>query len=205
MSRTVIVGITGQTGAGKSTLAKILSKSGIPIIDADIEAKEVLKKDKSLIPLLKKEFGSDITNSNGILNRKLLASRAFTSDQNTKKLNDIMFPSILSEIKNKIEFLKKSKVNIIAIDAPLLFESGLNNICNIIISVTAGYATRLDRIIKRDNITIDLARKRISVQKSEKYYKDRSDVILNGELSLDEFKHEAEKIVYQIRKKAYSE
>ena len=205
MSRTVIVGVTGQTGAGKSTLAKILSKSGIPIIDADIEAKEVLKKDKSLIPLLKKEFGSDITNSNGILNRKLLASRAFTSDQNTKKLNDIMFPSILSEIKNKIEFLKKSKVNIIAIDAPLLFESGLNNICNIIISVTAGYATRLDRIIKRDNITIDLARKRISVQKSEKYYKDRSDVILNGELSLDEFKHEAEKIVYQIRKKAYSE
>lgn len=205
MSKTVIVGITGQTGAGKSTFAKILNKSGIPIIDADIEAKEVFKKDKSLIPLLKEEFGSDITNSNGALDRKLLASRAFASDENTNKLNNIMLPSIISEIKNKIEFFKKSKENIIAIDAPLLFESGLNEICNIIISVTAGYATRLDRIIKRDNITIDLAKKRISAQKSEKYYKDKSDIILNGELSLDRFEHEAEKIIYQIRKKAYSE
>ena len=205
MSKTVIVGITGQTGAGKSTLAKILSKSDIPIIDADIEAKEVLKKDKSLIPLLKQEFGSDITNSNGILDRKLLASRAFASDENTKKLNNIMLPSIISDIKNKIELFRKSKENIIAIDAPLLFESGLDEVCNIIISVTAGYATRLDRIIKRDNITIDLAKKRINAQKSEKYYKDKSDIILNGELSLDRFEHEAEKIIYQIRKKAYSE
>lgn len=205
MSKTVIVGITGQTGAGKSTLAKILSKSDIPIIDADIEAKEVLKRDKSLIPLLKQEFGSDITNSNGILDRKLLASRAFASDENTKKLNNIMLPSIISDIKNKIELFRKSKENIIAIDAPLLFESGLDEVCNIIISVTAGYATRLDRIIKRDNITIDLAKKRISAQKSEKYYKDKSDIILNGELSLDRFEHEAEKIIYQIRKKAYSE
>ncbi len=205
MSKTVIVGITGQTGAGKSTLAKILSKSDIPIIDADIEAKEVLKKDKSLIPLLKQEFGSDITNSNGILDRKLLASRAFASDENTKKLNNIMLPSIISDIKNKIELFRKSKENIIAIDAPLLFESGLDEVCNIIISVTAGCATRLDRIIKRDNITIDLAKKRISAQKSEKYYKDKSDIILNGGLSLDRFEHEAEKIIYQIRKKAYSE
>ena len=205
MSKTVIVGITGQTGAGKSTFAKILSKSGIPIIDADIEAKEVLKKDKSLIPLLKQEFGSDITNSNSVLDRKLLASRAFASDENTKKLNNIMLPSIISEIKNKVEFFRESKEDIIVIDAPLLFESGLDAICDIIISVIAGYATRLDRIIKRDNITIDLARKRISIQKPEKYYKDKSDIILDGELSLDEFEHEAEKIINQIRKKACSE
>ena len=205
MSKTVIVGITGQTGAGKSTFAKILNKSGIPIIDADIEAKEVLKKDKSLIPLLKEEFGSDITNSNGALDRKLLASRAFASDENTNKLNNIMLPSIISEIKNKIEFFKKSKENIIAIDAPLLFESKINAFCDVIISVTAGYATRLDRIIKRDNITIDLARKRISIQKPEEYYKDKSDVVLNGELSLDEFEHEAEKVIYQIREKSCRE
>ena len=205
MSKTVIVGITGQTGAGKSTFAKILNKSGIPIIDADIEAKEVLKKDKSLIPLLKEEFGSDITNSNGALDRKLLASRAFASDEDTNKLNNIMLPSIISEIKNKIEFFKKSKENIIAIDAPLLFESKINAFCDVIISVTAGYATRLDRIIKRDNITIDLARKRISIQKPEEYYKDKSDVVLNGELSLDEFEHEAEEVIYQIREKSCRE
>lgn len=200
MKKTIIVGITGQTGAGKTAVASFLKDIGINVIDADVVSREVLSKNKHIIKILKDEFGSDILNIDETVNRKLLAERAFSSKGKTEKLNEIMFPPIVLEIKKIIDDLKQKSTDIIILDAPALFESGSDKFCDIIVSVIALYDTRLKRIMKRDSIKMELAKKRISVQKPESFYRNNSDFILNGEEELEDLLKSSSQLISDIRK-----
>lgn len=201
MNETVIIGLTGQTGAGKSTVSNLFRTMNMPVIDADVVARKVLDEDKSLILRLAEIFGNDIINKDKSLNRGLLASRAFSSKENVEKLNKIMFPAITLKMNKDINDLKNLSCEFIILDAPLLFESKLNELCTTVISVVADYNTRLDRIVTRDKITIELAKKRMSMQKSEEFFKNNSDFILDGGAKLDCFLQEAAQLIYKLRKK----
>lgn len=175
-----IIGLTGQTGAGKSTVAKLLEKFGYYHIDADRIAKDVINADKTVIGALAKEFGDDIVLSDGTVDRKLLAKRAFSSKRNTERLSEITHPAVAEYIKGII--LQKQGENAVGVtvDAIGLFESGLSKLCDINICVVAPEEIRLDRIIKRDKISFESASRRISAQKDSEFFLANADRVIKN-------------------------
>lgn len=189
-----IIGLTGQTGAGKSTVAKILEENGLFIINADSVAREVVEKGEPTLLKLANSFGDDILNSDGTLNRKLLASRAFSSRENTDLLNSITHPAITERIRLKIFQAFENGEKAVVIDAPQLFESGENEMCDIIVTVAAPLEIRLHRIMNRDGVTEDEAALRINAQLSEEYYIKNSDIVIRN-FPPYELKNETEKLL----------
>ena len=179
IDETLVGGLTGQTGSGKTTVADILKKNGCLIIDADLIAREIVEPGHKCLLELKKEFGDIICNKDGTLNRRILASIAFSNKEKTNKLNNITHPFIVSKI-NEIIKDNDNKCRIKIIDAALLIESGLNKICKIVISIIAPENIRIKRIIKRDFITKEEAIKRVKSQNNEEYYRSNSSYVLDG-------------------------
>ena len=176
MKRVKIIGLTGQSGAGKSTAAQVFEQNGFAVINADSLVKRVYEQNEYCLDAVAARFGSDIINPDGTLNRKLLAKRAFSSEENTRALGGIVHPFVLSE------FLKELKAanGYAVFDAPQLFESGIDVICDTVVSVVAEESTRLARIMNRDGITECEARQRINAQFSEEFFRANSDYIIEN-------------------------
>lgn len=173
-----IIGLTGQSGAGKSTVAEIFAENGFTIIDCDKIAREVTD-DAEVLKSLSEQFGADILTEDFKLNRRKLAEKAFSSAENTNKLNAVVHPAILKKTVNAAYALSEDNIPCV-IDAPLLFQCGLDEICCLSVCVTADENVRLARIIKRDNISAQECLKRFSIQPTEKYYTDNADIIINN-------------------------
>lgn len=176
----VIYGLTGQTGAGKSTVAKMLSEKGYLIVDGDIAARAVVEKGSCVLSKLAKTFGEDILNENGELIRSALAKKAFSSEENRQKLNAITHPAVtawsIDFIKNNLTADHKGVV----IDAAAIFDSDIQRYCTKMIVVTAPESERLERIISRDGVSTEAAMLRINAQKDEEYYKQRADILIRN-------------------------
>lgn len=173
-----LVGLTGKTGAGKSTVSEYLAEKGAYVIDGDIVARAVLDTDKSLVTALESAFG-DIFNSDGTLNRKKLAAAAFSSPENTAKLNSIMHPAINKAIHCEADKAFESH-DVVIVDAAAIIESGFADECDVLIVVTAPLNVRKERIIKRDNLSETDAMIRINGQKDDGFYNSRADFIINN-------------------------
>lgn len=173
-----IIGLTGLTGAGKSTVAQKLMAYGCYHIDADKVAREVINNNENVKNKLKERFGADVINADGTTNRPLLASRAFADEQSTLDLNAITHPAVIEEIKSIIKDMAKVGYRGIIIDAIALFESGLDSLCDFNVTVIAPKEIRLERIMKRDNITEEKALERINAQKDESFFTSKSDFVL---------------------------
>ena len=176
----LIIGLTGPTGSGKSTLCKEAEKMGFFVIDADKVAHRVTNG-TACKNELSAEF-SDILNPDGSLCRKALAEKAFRDKESTERLNSITLPHIMKEI----EVIIKGGGDKILLDAPTLFEAGANRLCYGVIGLLAPKAERLARITERDGITEEAAILRMSAGKPDEFYKERCDVIIenNGSLQL---------------------
>ena len=164
LEKSFTIGLTGQTGAGKGYVGAYLKELGFNILDTDIYARKVTEKNSPYLSILAEHFGNDII-ENGILNRQLLADRAFANQENTKLLNSIMHPAIL-------ELCKKDTAFPSVFDAPLLFECRGNEECYKTIAVIAPTDLRKKRIMERDGITAEQAETRMNAQKSEEFYKE---------------------------------
>ena len=173
-----IIGLTGLTGAGKSTVAQKLMAYGCYHIDADKVAREVIINNENVKNKLKERFGSDVINADGTTNRPLLASRAFADEESTNALNEITHPAVIEEIKSIIKDMAEVGYRGIIIDAIALFESGLDSLCDFNVTVIAPKEIRLERIIKRDNITEEKALERINAQKDESFFTNKADFVL---------------------------
>lgn len=176
----LIYGLTGKTGAGKSTVAALLSKKGFFVVDGDIAARRVTEKRSPILPLLSARFGKDIILSDGTLDRKKLASRAFQNEESRKALNDITHPAIDSVIREKIAEAEKQGFERCLIDAAALLESPSKKLCEKIIVVTAPEELRLERILVRDGITKQQALERIKAQRPDEYYLENADIIIRN-------------------------
>lgn len=165
----IVIGLTGQTGAGKSTVAKALTEYGCVHIDADVLAKAVICTSETVLNNLKNEFGSDIVR-NGELDRKALAKKAFSSIKNTEKLNALTHPAVTKAIEKIIESQRKKGAKAVIIDAIALIESGEDKMCDFTVAVVAPREIRFERITKRDNISAAQANERINAQKDEDFY-----------------------------------
>lgn len=174
-----VYGLTGQTGAGKSTVAQRLKNKEMYIIDTDLLARKAVEN-KEVIAALCEAFGRDII-TDGILDRKELARRAFASEEKTEILNSITHPEITRLTVEEIHKAESEGAKAALIDAPVLFESPLPVLCNKIICVIADKEERLKRIMKRDSLSEDDAKIRMNAQRDEEYYVSRSDIVIRND------------------------
>ncbi len=175
-----VIGLTGPTGAGKTVVAEFLE---MPVVNADKVAR-LVHKDPKILEQLCHRFGEDIV-VGGVLNRAVLATRAFASKEDTQALNAIMHPAILKRIQQQLTELEQEGTSYCLLDAPLLFEANCYQLCNTIVGVLAPFKLRESRIIERDGIPAEMAQKRMAAQPNDQYYQDRCDYILvnSGDIS----------------------
>ena len=173
-----IIGLTGLTGAGKSTVAQKLMAYGCYHIDADKVAREVINSNENVKNKLKERFGDDVINPDGTTNRPLLATRAFADEKSTNDLNAITHPAVTEEIKSIIKDMEEVGYRGVIIDAIALFESGEDALCDFTVAVVAPKEIRLQRIMKRDSITEEKALERINAQKDESFFTKKADFVL---------------------------
>ena len=181
----MVVGLTGQTGAGKSTVSKIFASNGFAVIDADQVARKIVEKGTKCLDEIADFFGSQVINEDGTLNRKALAGIVFSDKSKLEMLNTISYPYITGEILRQIRVHSMKGEKLILLDAPTLFESRADDFCEIIISVLADADIREKRIISRDGLTADQARKRMNSQLNEEFFISHSDYIIHNNGDLD--------------------
>lgn len=176
MNKKIVIGLTGQTGAGKSTFSALLAETGAGVIDADSVARGITSR-PDVLRALQKAFGEDIV-KDGKLIRPALAERAFASPEKTELLNSVTHPPILSEISRlKEEYFAAGKETVI-VDAAALFESEGDKMCDLVAAVICPENIRAERIMNRDSITREAAMLRIHAQHGEAFYTERADVVL---------------------------
>ena len=174
-----VIGITGQTGAGKSTVCKEFEKLGYYHIDADLTAKEVIDGNAAVKNELACQFGAGILLPEGRIDRKKLAEKAFKNKKTAEKLSEITHPAVIDEIKRIIDKKKKEKsCEGVLVDAIGLFESGAYKLCDFTVCVTAPEEIRLQRIVNRDKISVGAALSRIKAQKDEEFFSDKADYVI---------------------------
>jgi dephospho-CoA kinase len=190
-----LVGLTGTTGAGKSTISKYLQEKGAYIIDGDVVARQVLVEDKCLLPRLCEAFG-DILNADGTLDRRALAREAFSTPEKTALLNSLMHPAINDFIHKQAEAAFE-KCNVVVVDAAAIIESGFADECDAMIVVHAPAEVRKARIMARDNMSEKDALVRINGQKDDDFYLSRADYVVRAYEPFD-YKEELVPVVKEL-------
>ena len=171
MKKTV-VGLTGQSGAGKTTISDAFRENGFEIINCDIVAREVTNADSECCKELAKLFPSCF-DENYSLDRQKLGEIVFSDKNKLQMLNDTIYPFINKLIDEKI-------------NATTLFEAGADKLCSVIVSVVADFGIRLERITKRDGISAELAKKRFSSQHTMEFFKAHSDFVIENNGSVND-------------------
>lgn len=189
----MILGLTGGIASGKSTVSSIFEKYGIYIADADKIAKELGNR-KDVIEEIGEKISKDVINGTGNLDRARLKEIVFSDKSKLETLNKIFHPKIREEFK-KIK-LNSSKNDIIIFDVPLLFETGMYTLCDKNILVYVDENIQIERLIARDSISKELAKKIIDSQMSLDEKKLKSDILIENNSSLEELEKKVE-IVYK--------
>jgi len=196
----IIIGLCGNSGSGKGTVSKSFLRYGVPSIDADAVYRNLTLPNSKLNYLLAEHFGPDVLNADNSLNRAELSKIVF-SDKSGKFLNELNKMThfhILAEAEKQIADYDKDGVKAVIFDAPLLFESGFDKKCNVIITVAASLTDKLNRIIKRDGIDFNKANARIHSQLSEEFLKEHSDFVIENNGSLENIDTQVDKIIKNI-------
>ncbi len=189
-----IIGLTGPTGAGKTTACREAEKLGYYVINCDKTARKATENTECL-KALSDAFGEGVLDEKGVLIRSRLARRAFKDAESTELLNKTIFPFITAVLENEIALSGHNKI---LLDAPTLYESGIDSICSAVIVITADKKTRLSRILARDKITEEAAMLRINAGKPDEFYKQRTPNIIYSDGTEESLAAEFSEILKEI-------
>lgn len=183
----MIVGITGNSGSGKSEISKILAhKIDAKIIDADKIVKKISEPENEYYEKQVELFGKEILIKNK-LNKKKIAEIIYSNSKMREALNKLTYKYVVEEIKKEINNIEGKNI---IIDAPLLFESGLDKICDFTIGIIAKNEVKKERICKRDNLSESTARARLKIQEKDEYYIKKSNYIVENNGNIEEINWE---------------
>lgn len=185
-----VIGLCGSSGSGKGYVCGVFKKYGVEYIDTDKVYLEIAVSGSPCVAELCRFFGDEILNADGSLNRRELSKRVFEGDnaaQHLKMLNRISHKYIRQNVVATLEKLREAGVKATIIDAPVLFESGFNDLCNVTVCVTAPKEIKLERILKRDKITRHKAEARIDSQLADSRLRELCDyeIVNDGTTDLD--------------------
>ncbi len=181
-----IIGITGTSGSGKTTLSQILNKrEDVELIDADKVVREMSEPGAEYLEAIKNTFGEEVFLDDGNLNRKSLANKIYNDGQALESLNRLTFKYVVTEILNRIRNINEKNIKYIVIDAPLLFEAGLDKHCNIVVALIADYNLKIKRICMRDNIDEKTAESRLNIQHEDSFYTEKADYVIKNNENCD--------------------
>ena len=177
----MILGITGGTGCGKTTLLRCIEARGGVVLDCDAIYHELLQKDPALLAAIENRFPGTV--ENGTLQRKKLGNLVFSDEKALMDLNAITHGAVKAEVQRRLA----EKPPLAAIDAIALFEGGLAELCDVTIAVTAPQEARVKRLMARDGIPEDYARSRIAAQHDESWFREKCDYVLENRGTQEEF------------------
>lgn len=195
MKKFKLIGLTGQSGAGKSTVAKIFADSGITVISADDIVHALYRSNTACVKTIAALFGAQALASDGTPDRKRLAACAFSSTENTKLLNSIVHPFVTEQLFREL----RTAEGVVVYDAPQLFESGADIICDAVIGVIADREVRLSRIMARDGLSEEQATSRINAQFDEDFFKKNCDIIISNNGEREELKAQAVAFMHRLK------
>ena len=175
-----IIGITGRSGCGKSSVTRLIAAKGYPCIDADAVAREVLEPGSPCIKQLQNVFGSDIVDGSGTVQRRLLADRAFATPEGTARLTAITHPEILRRIDQRLQQARESGSQLTFVDGAVIVGTPFSDRCDRLVVVTAPYEESVARICARDGIVPDMARRRLDAQTPEQTLLEHADFVLEN-------------------------
>lgn len=194
------VGITGGIGSGKSTVTNMLRDKGLPIIDADIVAREVFVIYPEVLCQIKEEFGNAFFDEKGMIKRKELGNFIFKNNVSRKKLEEIMMPFIKKEIEHKIKAYEEDNSKICFLDAPTLIENNLHTSMDVTILVWVGSDVQVQRVMLRDGMNLDQTMDRIRAQMTLEEKRKFADFIINNEGSVENTKLQLDLILMQLER-----
>ena len=178
----MIIGITGGTGCGKTTLLNLIARQGGLVLDCDAIYHQLLQTDKNLLAAIEARFPGTV--EGGMLRRKKLGAIVFTDPQALLDLNRITHAAVKAEVLRRLQ----AASGLAAIDAIGLFEGGLAGLCQVTVAVTAPEESRVRRLMARDGISEDYARARIRAQHPESWFRERCSHVLENDGSQEEFR-----------------
>ena len=167
----MILGITGGSGSGKTTLLKTAEALGFLVLDCDAIYHNLLRTDRALLHAIESRFPGSV--EDGQLQRKKLGARVFSDPDALKDLNAITHSAVIREVRRQLIADRH-----IAIDAAALFESGMDDLCDVTVTVTAPKEIRIARLMARDGISRNYAESRIDAQPRDDWYAEKSNHIL---------------------------
>ena len=179
-----IIGLTGQSGSGKGAASAIFERYGIPTVDTDAVYHDILTRRDACTNELSQAFGTEILDENGFVDRKKLAAAVFGKKETPSllhTLNTITHKYIMAETRCLLQKFEAEGARAAIIDAPQLFEAGAHLMCDLVVGVLAKQDLRISRIVTRDHITPENARKRIEAQKDDEFFRQNCHAVLDND------------------------
>lgn len=192
------VGITGRSGCGKSTVTACFAAHGVPVADADQISREVLQPGSPVLAELAARFGGDILSGEGVLDRRLLADRAFATPEGKAALDAITHPAIVRRIEAARQAARQVGSPLFVIDGAVLVGSVIDGIWDCLIVVTAPYEVSVERIVARDGIRPEMARRRLDAQLPEGALAARADILLANDGTREQLRRKAEDLTARL-------
>ena len=195
----MIIGLTGQSGAGKSTVSKVLAmQAGFAVIDCDGVAREVTA-DGSLCNMEIGRHFPEMVLQGFVLDRQKTAQIVFSDKNKLREYESIIYPYITQNVNELISLYSANGYQAIILDAPTLFEAGMDSICDMVIGVIADKDIRKMRIKERDRIDDELIEKRFSSQRDESFFRENCDLLIRNNSDEKELAKETDKTIKTIR------
>ncbi|WP_289137397.1 dephospho-CoA kinase [uncultured Brevibacillus sp.] len=195
----MILGLTGGIATGKSTVTAMLRERGIPVIDADQIAREVVEQGKPAYEAIVRHFGRDILLEDGQLDRKKLGEVVFSDEAERQKLNAIVHPEVRRVMRQEAEAAEENGAPIVFMDIPLLYESKLQYLVEKIVVVYAPSDMQLARMMERDELDEEQAKKRLRAQFPIDQKKLEADFLIDNSQSREETQRQVEELLTVIR------
>lgn len=174
-----IIGLTGGIACGKSNISQTLAELGAVIIDGDLLSRELTAPGGAALPDIRKAFGDGVFLPDGTLHRRALGAVIFVDDQARKTLDDIMQPRLWQLIEERIEEARAAQAPLCVLDMPLLYEAGLDRLCDRIWCAWIPRETQLERLMARDGFTCEEAEARLRSQMPADEKAARADVVID--------------------------
>jgi len=193
-----IFGLTGSIASGKSTVSNFLKELNIPIVDADVIAKEVVEIGQPAYKKIVEAFGSEILLDSGEINRPFLGSIIFNNKEKRLQLNEIVHPEVRREMKEQADRYIKQGEPLVILDIPLLYEGNSIELVEKVIVVTVSEENQLKRLMNRNGLSKEDALLRIASQIPVKEKAARADYVINNNSDLEDTKRQVKDLLNKI-------